>query len=187
MNHPFPESHRQGVDYVEAADGHDLHASIRDERRDERVVIQPFSLWILVVVGLVFFLAGFFAARPGAEFMATNVDGNPPPAPSTLPAVETSAASAIAAQSRVADANAPLVAHVTIKNMKFSPATIEIEKGDIVEWKNDDITPHTATSATFDSASIAPDASWRHSFNDAGSFPYVCTFHPDMKAVVIVK
>jgi plastocyanin len=74
-----------------------------------------------------------------------------------------------------------------MKNMKFSPATIEIKKGDTVEWTNDDITPHTATSATFDSAAIAPEASWRHTFNDAGNFPYTCTFHPDMKAAVIVK
>jgi len=74
-----------------------------------------------------------------------------------------------------------------MKNMKFSPATIEIKKGDTVEWKNDDITPHTATSATFDSASIAPETSWRHTFAEAGSFPYICTFHPDMKASVVVK
>ena len=74
-----------------------------------------------------------------------------------------------------------------MKNIKFSPTTIEIKTGDTVEWKNDDITPHTATSATFDSASIAPEASWKHTFNDAGTFPYSCTFHPDMKAVVTVK
>ena len=32
---------------------------------------------------------------------------------------------------------------MAMKNMKFSPATIDIKKGDTVEWKNDDITPHT--------------------------------------------
>jgi len=76
---------------------------------------------------------------------------------------------------------------VAMKNMKFSPATIEIKKGDTVEWKNDDITPHTATSATFDSGSIASDAAWRHTFKEAGNFPYTCTFHPVMKGTVIVK
>ena len=166
----------------------DLHAAIGREKRDGRVTIKPFSLWMLVVCGLVFFFAGFFWARQGADFTTTNVDrGNAQPAQSTLPAVQTSAASTSAPQSTVADASAPVVVHVAMKNMKFSPGTIEIKKGDTVEWKNDDITPHTATSPTFDSGSIDPDKSWRHTFSDAGSFPYTCTFHPDMKAAVTVK
>jgi plastocyanin len=187
MSHPFPQSHRQGVDYAEGADVQGLHAAIRREKRDGRVTIKPFSLWMLVVVGLVFFFAAFFWARQGADFTATNLDGESPPAQSSPQTVQTSAASESAAQSTAVDANAPKVVHVAMKNMKFSPATIEIKKGDTVEWKNDDITPHTATAPTFDSGSIDPDKSWRHTFADAGSFPYTCTFHPDMKATVIVK
>jgi plastocyanin len=187
MSHPSPARHRQGVDYVEAADVQDLHAAIRCGRRDGRVTIKPFSLWMLVVLGLVFFFAGFFSTRQGADFTATNLDRDPPPAQSPLQAVQTSTASASSDQSTVVNVYAPVVAHVAMKNMKFSPATIEIKKGDTVEWKNDDITPHTATSPTFDSGSIDPDKSWRHTFTDAGSFPYTCTFHPDMKAAVTVK
>lgn len=187
MSHPSPQRHRQGVDYVEAAGVQDLHAPIQSEKRDGPVTIKPFSLWTLVVVGLVFFFAAFFWARQGADFTATNLDRESPPAQSSPQTVQTSAASESAAQSTAADANAPVVVHVAMKNMKFSPATIEIKKGDTVEWKNDDITPHTATSPTFDSGSIDPDKSWRHTFSDAGSFPYTCTFHPDMKASVTVK
>ena len=166
----------------------DLHAAIRREKCDGRVTIKPFSLWVLVVCGLAFFFAGFFSARHGADFSATNVDrADALPAQSTLPAAQTSTASVSDAPSTVADANAPKVAHVAIKNMKFSPATIEIKKGDTVEWKNDDITPHTATGPAFDSASIAPEASWRYTFTETGSFPYICTFHPDMKGSVSVK
>jgi plastocyanin len=188
MSHPCPEFQRQGVDYAEAADVQDLHAAIRGEKRDGRITIKPFSLWLLVVLGLAFFFAGFFSARQGADFTSTNVDrGNAQQAQSTLPAVQTSAGSTSAVQSTVADANAPVVARVAMKNMKFSPAAIEIKKGDTVEWTNDDITPHTTTSPTFDSGSIDPDKSWRHTFSDAGSFPYACTFHPDMKAAVTVK
>jgi plastocyanin len=188
MSWPPDEHPRQGIDYADTTNVQKLHAGIQREKADGRVTIKAFSLWMLVVLGLAFFFAGFFSARHGAEFTATNLDrGNPPPAQSTLQAVQTGTASASAVQSTVAHANAPMVAHVAMKNMKFSPATIEIKKGDIVEWKNDDITPHTATSATFDSASIAPETSWRHTFAEAGSFPYTCTFHPDMKAAVIVK
>jgi plastocyanin len=188
MRPPSPEHHRQGVDYAETTDVQNLHASIRREKGDGGVTIKPFSLWVLVVCGLVFFFAGFFSARQSGDFSATAMDrGNAPPAQSTLPAAQTSAASTSALQSAVADAYAPVVVHVAMKNMKFSPPTIQIRKGDTVEWKNEDITPHTATSPTFDSGSIDPDKSWRHTFSDAGSFPYTCTFHPDMKAAVTVK
>jgi plastocyanin len=187
MNPASPERRRQGVDYGEAADVQELHAAIPCEKGGDRVTIKPFSLWMLVVVGLAFFLAGFFAARPGADFTAANLDRDAPPAQSTPQAVQTSAASANAAQSKIVDASAPAVVQVTIRNMKFDPPNLEVKKGDTVEWKNDDITPHTATSATFDSASIAPETSWRHSFTEVGNFPYICTFHPDMKAAVIVK
>jgi plastocyanin len=187
MSRPFAQSHRQGVDYAEGADVQNLHAAIRREKHDEDVTIKPFSLWMLVVVGLVFFFAGFFTARQGTDFAATNLDRDSSPAQSPLQAVQPSTAAANAAQSTGVDANAPVVVHVAMKNMKFSPATIEIKKGDTVEWKNDDITPHTATSPTFDSGSIDPDKSWRHTFADAGSFPYTCTFHPEMKATVFVK
>jgi plastocyanin/mono/diheme cytochrome c family protein len=91
------------------------------------------------------------------------------------------------AQASAAHANAPAVVQVVIRNMKFNPPNLEVKKGDVVEWKNEDITPHTATSASFDSAAIDPDKSWRHTFTEAGSFPYICTFHPDMKAAIIVK
>ena len=188
MSQPTLQRDRQGVDYGEEQNVQKLHAAIRHEQRGGLVTIKPFSLWMLVIWGIVFFFAGFFLARHGADFTATNVDrGNPPAAQSTLQAVQPGTASASAVQSTVADANAPVVAHVAMKNMKFSPATIEIKKGDTVEWKNDDITPHTATSATFDSGSIASDAAWRHTFKEAGNFPYTCTFHPVMKGTIIVR
>ena len=188
MSQPTLQRDRQGVDYGEEQNVQKLHAAIRHEQRGGLVTIKPFSLRMLVIWGIIFFFAGFFLARHGADFTATNVDpGSLPAAQSNPQAVQTGTASASAVQSTVADANAPLVVHVAMKNMKFSPATIEIKKGDTVEWKNDDITPHTATSATFDSGSIASDAAWRHTFRQAGSFPYACTFHPDMKATVVVK
>jgi plastocyanin len=64
---------------------------------------------------------------------------------------------------------------------------LEVKKGDVVEWKNDDLIPHTATSPEFDSGALKSGQSWRHTFTKAGDFPYICTFHPQMKGVVIVK
>lgn len=82
---------------------------------------------------------------------------------------------------------APAIVKVSMRNMQFSPKTIRIKKGTIVEWKNDDIVPHTATSVSFDSGSLSPGKSWQHTFNEAGQFHYACTFHPTMTGVVIVR
>jgi len=83
--------------------------------------------------------------------------------------------------------SATRVVQVAIHGMKFAPASIEVRVGDTVEWKNDDITPHTVTSAAFDSGSIDPDKSWRRTFTEAGQFSYACTFHPEMKGSITVK
>jgi len=79
------------------------------------------------------------------------------------------------------------VVKVSMRNMQFYPQTVKVKQGTVVEWKNDDLVPHTATSASFDSGSLGPGKSWRHTFTKAGQFPYACTFHPTMTGVVIVK
>jgi plastocyanin len=188
MSQPALQRDRQGVNYGEERNVQKMHHFGLPPQRDGRVTIEPFSLWVLAVWGLIFFLVAFFSARRGADFSAANLTlSTPPPAQSTPQAVETDTASASTLQSTAAEANAPMVALVAMKNMKFSPPAIEIKKGGTVEWTNEDITPHTATSPQFDSGSLASDKSWKHTFNEAGRFPYGCTFHPEMKGVVIVK
>jgi plastocyanin len=45
----------------------------------------------------------------------------------------------------------------------------------------------TAPGAGVESGAIAPGASWRLVARRPGEMPYVCRFHPMMKAVVLVK
>ena len=89
----------------------------------------------------------------------------------------------------VAPTVAPAAAHVSMRNLQFDPVTVTVKKGDMVEWKNDDLVPHTATAtpASFNSGTIASGKSWRHTFTATGNFPYICIFHPQMKGMVIVK
>lgn len=82
------------------------------------------------------------------------------------------------------------VSTVRISDFKFQPDTLTVNAGEVVEWKNEDIYPHTATAAdgrTFDSGSIAKGASWRLKASKKGTYDYVCTFHPNMKARLIVR
>jgi hypothetical protein len=82
MSHPTLQRDRQGVDYGEQQNVQKLHAAVRREKRGGRVTVKPFSLWMLVILGIVFFFAGFFSVRHGSDFTATNVDrGNPAGSP----------------------------------------------------------------------------------------------------------
>jgi plastocyanin len=108
-----------------------------------------------------FFALAFFAAIAGCGQKAST-----PPEKATVP-------------------NTAVI--VEMRAMQFSPASLEIKKGDTVEWKNNDLVPHTATSASFDSGSIGPGQSWKHTFNEQGDITYKCTFHPAMKGSVTVR
>jgi plastocyanin len=84
----------------------------------------------------------------------------------------------------------PAAVKITIRDLKYLPETVEIQKGQTIEWVNDDLTPHTVTSDggnTFDSGSIEAGSSWSHTFSQPGTFPYLCTFHTEMKGTVVVK
>jgi len=77
---------------------------------------------------------------------------------------------------------------VVIEGMKYLPATLTVKKGDKVVWQNKDVVPHTATAkGKFDSGDIGSGKSWSHTMTKAGTYDYVCTYHPGMKATVVVK
>ncbi len=82
------------------------------------------------------------------------------------------------------------VSTVLISQFKYQPDTITVNVGETVEWKNADIVPHTATAAdgkAFDSGSIAKGASWSFRAAKRGTYDYLCTLHPNMKARLVVQ
>jgi len=77
---------------------------------------------------------------------------------------------------------------VAMDGTRFVPEAITVKQGDRVVWVNQDPFPHTATAhGTFDSGSIAPGHSWSYAARDPGEFAYVCTLHPGMKGMLIVR
>lgn len=81
-------------------------------------------------------------------------------------------------------------AAVTIADLAYSPAEIEVASGGTVTWTNDDEAPHTVT---FDDDSVASSEEmntgdeFSATFDAAGSYSYVCAIHPDMKGTVTVQ
>jgi len=85
--------------------------------------------------------------------------------------------------------------HVLISNMKFTPEALVVKKGDTIEWKNDDLVPHTVTASpsssakkpAFDSGTINGSQTFKYKAVRVGEFPYICRFHPTMKAKIVVQ
>lgn len=87
-------------------------------------------------------------------------------------------------------ANSHAVKVVTIDQFRYQPEMMTVEAGDVVVWKNVDLVPHTATSMdrkSFDSRSIDTGGSWRFTATRRGTYRYLCTFHPNMKATLVVR
>ena len=78
---------------------------------------------------------------------------------------------------------------IEITGMAYAPTELTVAAGDTVVWVNRDIVPHTVTAEghQFDSGSLSPSAEWSWLVRDRGRIAYACTFHPVMKAVLIVK
>jgi len=61
--------------------------------------------------------------------------------------------------------------------------------GTTVTFTNMDATAHTVTAkdGSFQSGSIAPGASWTHTFDTAGTFDFFCEFHANMSDTITVQ
>jgi plastocyanin len=106
--------------------------------------------------------------------------GEPAPQPAA-PAADQQPAGRPAPVARVAAS-----ASVTIKDYSFSPSSVTVNVGDTVTWTNAGPTAHTATGSGFDTGLLDKGESGSHTFNEAGTFSYICTPHPYMKASVTV-
>src|SRR5882672_7981841 len=76
-----------------------------------------------------------------------------------------------------------------MRGMAFSPNRLDVAAGATVEWTNRDQVEHsvTADDGSWDSGSIAPGGTWRHTFATPGTYAFHCTPHPYMTGAVVVK
>ena len=76
---------------------------------------------------------------------------------------------------------------INIKNFSFNPGAITIKKGSTITWANNDSAPHTIKSATFNSEILDKKQSFSFTFNQTGTFSYLCSIHPSMTGKIIVE
>jgi plastocyanin len=79
---------------------------------------------------------------------------------------------------------------VSEEGIAFVPAEVTVGVGDTVTWTNNDSVDHDVTADGFSSGEpggMAPGESFEHTFDEAGTFDYVCTVHPGMEGTVVVE
>ena len=77
---------------------------------------------------------------------------------------------------------------IEMKSVDFVPAQVTVRVGDTLEWENSDIVAHTATSkeAGFD-VNVLPKRRGSTVVKAAGTFNYICRYHPNMKGQIVVQ
>lgn len=94
-----------------------------------------------------------------------------------------------AAASDTGEASAEPAA-VTIDELAYAPAELSVPAGTEVTWSNDDEAPHTITfddDAVESSGELKTGDTYSVTFDEPGTYPYICAIHPDMKATVSVS
>jgi len=80
---------------------------------------------------------------------------------------------------------------VNIQNLAFSPSSITVSAGTTVTWTNNDSVTHTVTSTggpvSFSSGEIPAGQTWQHTFDNAGTYTYMCSIHTYMTGTVVVQ
>ena len=76
---------------------------------------------------------------------------------------------------------------IEMVDLAFEPRALTVQRGQTVTFLNRGKVTHNAKGADFFSRVVEPGGSYRHTFKQAGTFRYVCTFHPGMEGTVTVK
>lgn len=77
----------------------------------------------------------------------------------------------------------------TTSGFCFSPPTLGLATGSPVMWSNNTAATHTATDdgGAWTTGPVSPGQTVTVTFSTPGTFPYHCTFHPDMKGSIYIS
>lgn len=79
---------------------------------------------------------------------------------------------------------------IEMRDFSFFPASLTVQAGTSVTWRNVGEVPHNSTSVTeglWQSADLQPDQTFSRTFTASGTFAYECTLHPGMEGTITVQ
>ena len=80
-------------------------------------------------------------------------------------------------------------AEIVVDNFTFSPTPLAVKAGSMVMWVNHDDIPHSIVCPTLQlkSHTLDTDETFDYTFEQAGTFEYMCGLHPHMRGQVTVR
>lgn len=77
---------------------------------------------------------------------------------------------------------------IEMRAFAFEPAVLHVAVGDTITWINRDPVPHTATAEKkWDTGNVGSGATGFVVAHGKGEHIYICTYHPTMKAKLVVR
>lgn len=78
---------------------------------------------------------------------------------------------------------------VVMDGIAFEPGTLTVPVGTEVTWTNQEDLTHTTSSEddVWDSGDLEQGDEFSHTFEEAGTFPYICQIHSGMTGEVVVE
>lgn len=80
---------------------------------------------------------------------------------------------------------------VAMRQYAYAPTVMTVDVGDTVRWTNNDTAQHdvmiTNGPTSFHGPLIGKGQSWTYTFGTPGTYSYICSIHPDMKAQIVVR
>jgi plastocyanin len=83
-------------------------------------------------------------------------------------------------------------AEVSIENFSFQPTTLTVAPGTSVTWVNNDEEPHNIVNVgqaarLFRSGGLDGGEKYTFVFDKPGTYEYICSVHPHMHGMIVVK
>lgn len=78
-------------------------------------------------------------------------------------------------------------ATVGMEGVSFAPEAVAVAAGGTVTFDNTSTISHNVTFDDEKSGTLEVGDSYKRTFDEAGTFSFVCTFHAGMKGTVTVK
>jgi plastocyanin len=77
--------------------------------------------------------------------------------------------------------------NVSIVSFSFGPSSVTINVGDTIRWTVNSGTHTTTATGVWNSGATSPGGVFSFNFDQAGTYPYFCSIHPNMQATVTVE
>jgi plastocyanin len=75
---------------------------------------------------------------------------------------------------------------VAVRDYEFEPASLTVEAGATVTWVWEGRAPHDVVGQRFESKDQS-SGTYRHTFEQPGTYTYECTIHPGMEGTIVVE